>query len=147
MSADLTVKKVREFNRFYMPRMNLLGNHYLGSGYSATEARVLFEIHENPGCNAAYIAQAMNIDKSYLSRIIFAHEKNGYLLKTTSSQDRRSYELRLTEKGTKLAEGFIDASSEEIAKILSLLTQDEKKRIEDAMATIMEMLSKGDDTQ
>lgn len=145
MDTDATVKKVREFNRFYMPRMNLLGNHYLGSEYSATEARVLFEIHENEGCNAAYITQAMNIDKSYLSRIILAHAKNGYLFKTVSNQDRRSYELHLTEKGNKLAEGFINASSEEITKILDPLTQDEKKRMEEAMTTIMEMLSEGDD--
>lgn len=69
------VYKIREFNRNYMPVFDLLGNKYLGSEYSATEARVLFEIFENDGCNAAYIAEKMNIDKSYLSRIIKNHEK------------------------------------------------------------------------
>ena len=37
------VSKVREFNRFYVPKMNLLGNHYLGSEYSVTEARVFLK--------------------------------------------------------------------------------------------------------
>ena len=74
MSHMESVEKVRAFNRFYMPSMNLLGNHYLGSEYSITEARVFFEIYENEGCNAAHIAQIMNIDKSYLSRIIKAED-------------------------------------------------------------------------
>ena len=39
-----TIAKIRAFNRFYMPSMNLLGEHYLGSEYSVTEARVFFEI-------------------------------------------------------------------------------------------------------
>lgn len=64
------IYRIRAFNRFYMPTLDLLGNHYLGSEYSATEARVLFEVYEKDGCNAAHIAKVMNIDKSYLSRII-----------------------------------------------------------------------------
>ena len=75
MKSSKLTSKVREFNRLYMPAMNLLGNHYLGSKYSVTEARVFFEIYENEGCNAAHIAKTMNIDKSYLSRIISCHEK------------------------------------------------------------------------
>ena len=75
MNNKEIVSKVREFNRFYMPKMNLLGNHYLGSEYSVTEARVFFEIYENEGCHAAHIAKVMNIDKSYLSKIIVKYEK------------------------------------------------------------------------
>lgn len=43
------VSKVREFNRFYMPKMNLLGNHYLGSEYSVTEARVFLKYMKMKG--------------------------------------------------------------------------------------------------
>ncbi|SER93831.1 MarR family transcriptional regulator [Streptococcus gallolyticus] len=70
-----TIYAIRAFNRMYMPSMNLLGNHYLGSEYSVTEARIFFEIYENEGCTATHIAQEMNIDKSYLSRILKNHEK------------------------------------------------------------------------
>lgn len=74
-----TIYAIRAFNRMYMPSMNLLGNHYLGSEYSVTEARIFFEIYENEGCTATHIAQEMNIDKSYLSRILKNHEKKGYI--------------------------------------------------------------------
>ncbi len=86
-----------EFNRFYMSKMRLLDNHYLGLEYSPTEARVLFEVYENDGCNATYIAKTINIDKSYLSRIIKAHEKSGYLIRSVSQKDSRSFDLHLTE--------------------------------------------------
>ena len=126
-----TVQKVRAFNRFYMPAMNLLGNHYLGSEYSVTEARIFFEIYENEGCNAAHIAQIMNIDKSYLSRIIIAHEKNGYLRRTPSSDDGRSYAIFLTDKGKKRADELIHKSD------------DEKTRLADAFDTIIQLLGNG----
>lgn len=138
------VTKVREFNRFYMPRMNLLGNHYLGSEYSVTEARVFFEIYENEGCNAAHIAKVMNIDKSYLSRILTTHEKKGYLRRVASNRDRRSYSLYLTEEGRRRAETLILKSEEEIAGILHDLTEEEQARMEQALNTIIHLLKKGD---
>lgn len=143
LSKDKIVKKVREFNRFYMPSMNLLGNHYLGSEYSVTEARVFFELYENEGCNAAHIAQIMNIDKSYLSRIIKSHEKNGYIQRTPSCEDGRSYSLFLTDKGKNKAVDFIYKSDDEIGKIIQSLSVDEQIRLADALDTITELLSKG----
>ena len=71
---ESTVLQIRAFNRFYLPAMNLLGNHYVDSEYCATEARVFFEVYERDGCNAADIAKKLNIDKSYLSRILTSHE-------------------------------------------------------------------------
>lgn len=137
-----TIEKVRAFNRFYMPFMNLLGNHYLGSEYSITEARIFFEIYEHEGCNAAYLSQIMNIDKSYMSRIIKAHEKNGYILKEHSSVDKRSYALHLTAEGRQIAENFIKASNEEIADILHGLSEKDEEYLIDAIDTIMKILSK-----
>ncbi len=142
MSEERIVQKVRAFNRFYMPSMNLLGNRYLGSEYSVTEARVFFEIYESEGCNAAYIAQTMNIDKSYLSRIIKGYEKNGYIQRVPSNEDGRSYSLFLTDKGKCKAEELFCKSDKEIGKILQHLSEDEQLRLADALDTITELLDK-----
>lgn len=136
-------EKVREFNRFYLPAMGLLGIHYLGSEYSSTEARVLYEIHECEGCNAAHITAAMNIDKSYLSKILSCHEKNGYLKKIPSAKDRRSYDLYLTEKGKARTEAFIQQSNNEISSILNHLSRDEQLQLAQALDTIMKLLRQG----
>lgn len=138
-----TIAKIRAFNRFYMPSMNLLGDHYLGSEYSVTEARVFFEIYENEGCNAAHIAQLMNIDKSYLSRIIKKHEKSGYIHRERSAEDSRSYHLFLTDDGKVRAEDFIRKSNEEIAKVIRGLSSEEEQQLTGALETITRLLRKG----
>ncbi|EET59524.1 transcriptional regulator, MarR family [Marvinbryantia formatexigens DSM 14469] len=143
MSYSNIVEKVRAFNRFYMPAMNLLGNHYLGSEYSVTEARVFFEIYQSEGCNAAHIARVMNIDKSYLSKILAGYEKSGYLWKVSSARDRRAWDLFLTEKGKQRAEELIRKSNEEIEAILRELSAEDRLRMEQAFDTIIELLQKG----
>ena len=142
LDRESIVSKVREFNRFYMPTMKLLGNHYLGSEYSVTEARVFFEIYENEGCNAAHIANAMNIDKSYLSKILVTHQKNGYIQRISSPEDRRSYHLYLTESGKERAEGFIKKSNDEISSILCHLSEKEQLQLSQAFSTIIKLLKK-----
>lgn len=144
MKNHAIITRIREFNRFYMPKMNLLGNHYLGSEYSVTEARVIFEIYENEGCNAAHITKVMNFDKSYLSKILAGYERNGLLKRTASSTDRRSYHLYLTEVGKKRAETLIRKSEEEIAQIIQVLSEEEQLRMEQALHTIIELLGKGE---
>lgn len=134
---EKTVYKIREFNRLYMPIFNLLGNSYLGSEYSPTEARVLFEIYENNGCNAAYIAQKMNIDKSYLSRIIKNHIKHDYITRSTSQTDSRAYNLYLTEKGIKKTEDFISKANSQIMNVIGSLDDEACKKLTDALDTIV----------
>lgn len=138
-----TIAKIRVFNRFYMPSMSLLGDHYLGSEYSVTEARVFFEIYESEGCNAAHIAQLMNIDKSYLSRIIKRHEKDGYIHRERSTGDGRSYHLFLTDAGRLRAEDFIRKSNEEIGKAINGLSSEEERQLTAALETVTRLLSKG----
>ena len=142
MPNSKLIAKVREFNRLYMPTMKLLGNHYLGSEYSVPEARVFFEIYEHEGCNAAYIAEAMNLDKSYLSKMIAAHEKNGYIVKQPSSKDKRAYDLYLTDKGKERALALIRDSNHEIGNILMHLSDEEQRKMEEALETIMDLLRK-----
>lgn len=139
---EKAVHRIREFNRFYMPLLRLLDNHYLGSEYTPTEARVLFEIYENDGCNAAFIAKVMNIDKSYLSRIIRSHEKNGYLIRTVSETDSRAYHLHLTESGLLLTNDFIQKSDQQIGDTIKSLRQKEYTELMKALDTVTAILER-----
>ncbi len=145
MSIIETVEKVRNFNRYYLPTMNLLGNRYLGSEYSATEARVLFEIYESAGCTASRICRVMKIDKSYLSRIILEYEKKGYINRVNSSTDRRSYNLYLTDAGKTLTKDFIEKSNKDVQAIIASLSDLEQKELVNALDAVINLLSKGDE--
>lgn len=137
---EQTVLRIREFNRFYMPAFDLLGNSYLGSEYSAAEARVLYEIYNHEGCLASDISKTLHIDKSYLSRTIKHHEKQGYLTRTPSKADSRAYELSLTEQGRKRTEDFIRKSNAQIGEKIGDLNLDECRRLMEAFDTITELL-------
>lgn len=139
---EAVISRIRAFNRFYMPKLKLLDNHYLNSEYTPTEARVLYEIHENDGCSAASIAKTMNIDKSYLSRIIRAYEKKGYLVRIVSSEDTRAYKIHLTESGKEFTEDFIQKSNEQVENIIGSLNEDDYAKLIEALDTVTMILEK-----
>lgn len=135
------VARVREFNRFYMPKLDLLGNRYLGSECSAAEARILFEIYQQDGCTASHITRTMNLDKGYLSRVLKAHEKKGYLTKRVSAGDSRCFTLHLTALGREVTEEFIRRSDQQIGAILDALDEDECRRLMAALDEITALLT------
>lgn len=110
------------------------------SEYTPTEARVLFEIYQNDGCNAAFIAKVMNIDKSYLSRIIRTYEKKGYLVRNVSETDSRAYQLHLTETGLFMIEDFIQKSNQQVGEIIKPLNQKECVKLINALNTATAIL-------
>ena len=136
------IHKVREFNRFYLPYMKLLGSRYLGTDASAAEARILYELYTNEDCNAAYITRAVNIDKSYLSRFIADYVRRGYVVRRPSAQDRRSSRLYLTDKGKDRAREFIRRSDEEIGSLLEGLDEEDQETMMQAIGQMMDLLHK-----
>lgn len=137
---EYTVDRIRAFNRFYLPAMDLLGNHYLGSEYSATEARVIYEIYACDGCSAMQIARTLRIDKSYLSRILRRHEQSGYLVRERSLADSRTFHLHLTELGRMRTEDFIEKSNQQIGEIIASLDEAQCGRLVEALKTATDIL-------
>ena len=64
------IRDIRAFNRFYTDIIGLLDQHLLDSPYSLAEARIIYEIHHNKDIQASQIMELMDIDKSYLSRLL-----------------------------------------------------------------------------
>ena len=144
MERQDIVEKVRAFNRFYLPALNLLGNHYLGSEFGVTYARIFYEIYCREGCNAAYLAKSMNIDKGYVSRILASHEQHGFLARVAPETDRRSQKLYLTDEGKRRAEDFILKSNRDIGGHLEGLSDRDLQQLGEAMDTIIRLLKKGE---
>ena len=130
------VDAVRHFNRYYTARLGLLNRSHLGSGYSLTEVRTIYEIGNSTGITARAISTKLHIDEGYLSRLLAVYEEKGYLKRNRSKEDRRKYFLSLTKKGERLRTKFDKMSSEHIEQLLDPLADSARKRVVENMREI-----------
>jgi DNA-binding MarR family transcriptional regulator/N-acetylglutamate synthase-like GNAT family acetyltransferase len=136
----LRVDRVRQFNRFYTRYVGLLQKRLLGTPFTLTESRVLFELAHADSLTATELGKELDLDNGYLSRLINNFEQRGLLARKQSSEDGRSSLLSITAKGRE-AFALLDARQhDEVAAMLSELSQDAQERLGDAMRTIQEAL-------
>jgi DNA-binding MarR family transcriptional regulator/GNAT superfamily N-acetyltransferase len=137
---DREVAAVREFNRFYTNVLGLLREGLLGTPYSLTEARVIFELAREAETQAGHLRRWLDIDAGYLSRLLARFEADGLVTRTRSATDARRQVIGLTTAG-RAAFASLDArSSDQIRALLAGLTADSRQRLTTAMAGIAEIL-------
>lgn len=134
------VRRIKEFSRVYMPAVELFGGSYMQSDPSATEIRVLLEIYANDGCRAVGIARNLNLDKSHISMIVRKHIKDGFVVRKQSVDDRRAFELHLTQKGITRAEVYISQTKESVFKNIGELSEENYTALIDAFETIIRIM-------
>ena len=130
------ISEIRQFNRFYTKVLGLINNKILDTEYSLTEARILFEISERTGCIANNLVQELNIDRSYMSRILRKFEREGLIEKKSSTTDSRKNLLFVTEKGEELLNEINSQSDEQVNKLFHGLTANEIDEIRKSMMVI-----------
>jgi len=135
------ISDIRGFNRFYTKILGLLDQHILDSGYSLTEARVLFEISKREYCAANTLVNNLGIDSSYMSRMILKFEKNGLMKKTVSATDNRVHYIQLTDKGWQEINDLNDRSNDQIKKLIESLSDEACTQVHHAINTIKRNLS------
>lgn len=135
------ITEIRGFNRFYTNILGLLDQHILDSGYSLTESRVIFEISKTECCTANQLCSVLDIDRSYMSRIIRRFENEGLITRNTSSQDSRNMEIHLTEKGNEIFHDLNNRSNEQIEKFISKFNEKEWEDLIHSMRTVKKYFS------
>lgn len=107
---------IRKFNRFYLPYFHLLTQKYLNTEYSAAEARILYEIYENKEISARDIVRNLQVDKSYLSRILKKFHSKSLIKKEASRDDSRMSVISLTTSGETLVKELIIETNQQVKK-------------------------------
>ncbi|MDP8950080.1 MAG: MarR family transcriptional regulator, partial [Actinomycetota bacterium] len=135
-ALETKINTIRRFNRFFTRRIGVLREGLLHTPYSLTEARILFEISNRDEVTASDLSRELGLDPGYLSRILSGLERRGLIDKTPSKSDARRRLLSLTPEG-KDAFSVLDARSrEEVAEMLGELSEEEQRRLLEAMRTI-----------
>lgn len=132
---------VRKFNRFYTSYVGALNQKYFDSDYSLADVRVLYEISESNDITAQRIANELNLDKGYLSRIIKKFINDEIIEKKAFYKDKRAHILVLTLKGEILLKSLNKIVDKQIDEKIKDFSELEKKTLVDSMLTIEHMLS------
>lgn len=117
------VQAVRQFSRFYTQQLGVLNEKLLGSKYSLTEVRVLFELAQRKDCTARQIGEDLGLDAGYLSRILNRFARARLIARQRSKLDARNIQLRLTLKGRSIFQALDRQSSSQVADMLRRLSE------------------------
>ena len=134
------VKAVRRFNRFYTQRIGVLAP-YLGSEFSLTEVRVLYELAHRDQPTATELGRDLALDAGYLSRILRRFERQGWMARTPSPADARQSLLQLTEAGHQAFAPLQQRSRDEAAALLAPLARPAQQQLTQALATVQRLLA------
>ncbi|WP_214413691.1 bifunctional helix-turn-helix transcriptional regulator/GNAT family N-acetyltransferase [Sphaerisporangium fuscum] len=137
---DEFVTGVRAFNRFYTRVIGVLNAQMYDTPYSLTEARVLFELHEEHEMETGELRRLLDLDAGYLSRMLTRFETAGLVTRERSAEDARRQVVRLSETGAKTFTMLDEASASVVRAMLSPLASEDRRRLVSAMATIQEIL-------
>jgi DNA-binding MarR family transcriptional regulator/predicted GNAT family acetyltransferase len=143
MPSDTAIAAVREFNRFYTRQIGLLQDGMLGTPFSLSEARVLYEIGQRGTTTAAELAADLEIDPGYLSRLLRGLVDTELVVRERSASDRRQAILAVTARGREAFASLDQRSEELVGALLAKFDETDRRRLVDAMATIRALLNAG----
>jgi DNA-binding MarR family transcriptional regulator len=95
-------------------------------GLTSLEMGVLGVLYEFPGAMLRDIAERLAVPKSTLTSVIDRLERRGYINRIISNNDRRSFELLLTEDGKSAQQQHIDSEQTGYKKIAGALDTPEE---------------------
>ena len=134
------IATVRAFNRFYTEVIGVLREGLLKTPYSLTEARIIFELAQREATEVTALRRVLGIDAGYLSRILARFQADGLVERERSAHDARRQVLRLTEQGRAAFATLDSRSYQEVAALLSGLSDEDQNRLVAAMGVIREIL-------
>lgn len=134
------VSGLRAFNRFHSRLVGGLRRTYLGTDLPLQEARVLYEVATRGPLDHGALRERLDIDQGYTSRIVKRLRDRGLLCQEPSPGDRRVRLLSLTDAGRAAFRDLDDRADAEAARYVGRLSQRDRRRLVEAMATVRDLL-------
>jgi DNA-binding MarR family transcriptional regulator/GNAT superfamily N-acetyltransferase len=135
------IAAVRGFNRFYTRQLGLLNKDFLGGEWSLTEVRVLYELATRNGLTARQVANDLQLDEAYLSRILGKFQRRHLIKRTVSSNDARQQSIALTQAGHEAFRPLNQLASRQIGDMLAPLAPPAREALVAAMERMQTLLT------
>ena len=139
-TTDERIAALRAFNRFYTRRIGVLHEGLLDSRFSLTESRLLWELAHCEHTTATELAQALDLDAGYLSRLLRGFKERGLLKANRSTIDARQVQLSISAAGRHAFAPLDRRSQAEVSALLDTLGDTQQQELLAAMARIESLL-------
>lgn len=143
VGPDPRVARLRSFNRFYTRVLGVVSDEFLDTPYSLAEGRVLFELGAAGATSPSDVAQRLQLNLGYVSRLLSRLKERGLVRAQTSRDDGRRQVVSLTRTGRAALELLDGRASEQVGELLSGLSEDAQERLMSAIAAIESVLGDG----
>ena len=134
------VDAVRRFNRLYTRRIGVLQEGLLGSPFSLTEVRVLYEIAHRPSTTATDLVRELGLDPGYVSRILRGLQRRRLIERRREAGDARRRLIGLTAAGRRALAPLEARSRAQVGALLAALPPEGQRRLLEAAGTIEALL-------
>lgn len=141
--APEPIAGVRRFTRFYTRKIGVLQEGLLGSAFSLSEGRVIYELAQREAVTATELGKELGLDAGYLSRILKSFGERGLVRRDRSAKDGRESLISLTAAGREAFEAIDARSREEVGAMLAGLPGRDQTTLIGAMRTIEGLLAPG----
>lgn len=146
MIPEEVIAKVRRFNRGWTEVLGLLDRGLLETDHSLAEARVLFELAQRKSWERSELRGRLDMDASFLTRVLGRLEDGGLVRSTRSDADGRAIDLALTNTGRDSFKVLNQRSSDQIAGLLAPLTQEQLDALTESMTIVSKLVSRDHST-
>lgn len=130
------VARVRAFNRLYTGVIGVLDEGLVGTEYSLSEARVLYELEQQGVTEVTELRRRLEMDAGYASRLLGRLEARGLLTRERSVNDGRRQLVRLTGEGRAAQHALEQRTVEQIGALLGRFTDEDQHRLLRSMDAI-----------
>ena len=101
---------------------------------------MLMHIYDHPGINYIDLTELMLCTKSNTTRVVSAMQRDGLVERSVNPEDRRSFHLYLTERGSHLFKEVYSTYQEHIKQLLAKFSEDQLQSYTAVSAHIEELV-------
>jgi DNA-binding MarR family transcriptional regulator len=107
-----------------------------------TQINILMLIEENKNSSMSQISQMTGIEKSSFTRSVDCLEKQGFITRNSTDNDRRIIKLSLTDKGASASAYIRDDFNKYLEALISGFSVEERNEFLESLETVSRYINK-----
>ena len=139
LNVDIT-PHFRHFNRQWTEVLGLLDHGLLGTSHPLPEARLIFELAQRDEWERFDLRQRLQIDDSFLTRLLASLERQQLVEITPSAVDGRRKRVALTDAGRDEFRVLDQRSSAQVEELVGGLAPVQRQTLLEAMSTALRLV-------